>query len=430
MERLGARPQHSFDISAFGRLDEEGTTITDVHIDEEQPPVVLDEQPTTVRHSRAGILFSACIILALIASVAWLAVHTTRLAEGRTGANANVPTPAPPAPTVRNSAPAIPATYADLPVGPATTLPFVDQDGRLQLGAKPQKVYGSRMSVAGWTVLMYERADKPGPVWIARRGKTIQIPGLWIQPVLSKDGNRLFALQQTGDETSALVAVDAATGEVTDRLDLEGTPVATAILGTDRTRAYFRTGIVPAPPAVPGNYGELTVSRPPVTAWDPGHATQRISLPLGYQQLIPLRRGVLLHNPGEWEARFAAIEADGSLTQPGVHAPLPGSVADSPDGSIVAIARNPGDPGMISFGAERGIAVNMSTSEHIDLRVPDAVEKVYVAGFESDRSVVLYTATAAESWYLRCWVDTGSCDRITGSQRGADGRQIRLPGLP
>ncbi|HEY9393319.1 MAG TPA: hypothetical protein VIP58_04255, partial [Nocardioides sp.] len=78
-------------------------------------------------------------------------------------------------------------------------------------------------------------------------------------------------------------------------------------------------------------------------------------------------------------------------------------------------------------GAERGIAVNMSTSEHIDLRVPDSVEKVRVAGFESDRSVVLYTATAAESWYLRCWVDTGSCDRITGSQRAADGRQIRLP---
>lgn len=425
VERLGARPQHRFDIAAFGRQDEEGTTITDVHIDEEQPTVVLEEPQTTVRHSRAGILFSACIILALIASVAWLAVHTTRLAEGRTGAN--VPTPAPPAPTVRNSEPAIPATYADLPVGPATTLPFVDQAGRLQLGAKPQKVFGSQMSVAGWTVLMYERADKPGPVWIARRGSTIQVPGLWTQPVLSKDGNQLFALQQTDDAASALVAVDTTTGEETDRLVLEGAPAATAVLGTDRTRAYFRTGIVPTPPPVPGNYGELTVSRPPVTAWEPGESTQRISLPLGYQQLIPLRRGVLLHNPSEWEARFAAIEADGSLTQPGVHAPLPGSVADSPDGSIVAIARNPSDPGMISYGAERGIAVNMSTSEHIDLRVPDSVEKVYVAGFESDRSVVLHTTTATDSWYLRCWVDTGSCDRITGSQRGADGRQIRLP---
>ncbi|RSS48897.1 hypothetical protein, partial [Streptomyces sp. WAC06614] len=65
-----------------------------MHIDEEQPTVVLEEPQTTARPSRAGILFSACIILALIASVAWLAVHTTRLAEGRTGAN--VPTPAPP----------------------------------------------------------------------------------------------------------------------------------------------------------------------------------------------------------------------------------------------------------------------------------------------------------------------------------------------
>lgn len=387
--------------------------------------MVLEQPQTTVRHSRAGILFSACIVLALIASVAWLAVHTNRLAEGRAGAD--VPTPAPPAPTVRNSEPAIPATYADLPVGPATTLPFVDQAGRLQLGAKPQEVFGSQMSVAGWTVLMYERADKPGPVWIARRGSTIQVPGLWTQPFLSKDGNRLFALQQTDDAASALVAVDTTTGEEIDRLLLEGTPSATAVLGTDRTRAYFRTGIVPIPPPAPGNYGELSVSRPPVTAWDPGEATQRISLPLGYQQLIPLRRGVLLHNPSEWEARFAAIEADGSLTQPGVHAPLPGSVADSPDGSIVAIARNPSDPGMISYGAERGIAVNMSTSEHIDLRVPDSVEKVYVAGFESDRSVVLRTLTPTDSWYLRCWVDTGSCDRISGSQRDADGHQIRIP---
>jgi hypothetical protein len=42
VERLGARPQHRFDIAAFGRLDEEGTTITDVHIDEEQPTVVLE----------------------------------------------------------------------------------------------------------------------------------------------------------------------------------------------------------------------------------------------------------------------------------------------------------------------------------------------------------------------------------------------------
>ncbi|NYI76272.1 hypothetical protein [Nocardioides panzhihuensis] len=396
-----------------------------MHIDEEQRTVVLEEPQAAARHSRAGILFSACIILALIASVAWLAVHTTRLAEGRAGADA--PTPVPPAPKVRNSEPATPATYADLPVGPATTLPFLDRAGRLQLGAKPQKVYGSQMSVAGWTVLMYEDADEPGPVWVARRGSTIQIPGLWTQPALSKDGSRLFAVQQTGDAASALVAVDAATGEEIDRLALEGTPAGTAVLGTDRTRAYFRTGIVPTPPAVPGNYGELAVSRPPVTAWDPGKATQRISLPLGYQQVIPLRRGVLLYNPGEWEVRFAAIEADGSLTQPGVHAPLPGSVADSPDGSIVAIARNPSDPGMISYGAERGIAVNMSTSEHIDLRVPDSVEKVHVAGFESDRSVVLRTATASESWYLRCWVDTGSCDRITGSERGPGGSQIHLP---
>lgn len=387
--------------------------------------MVLEEPQTTVRRSRAGIPFSACIALALIASVTWLAVHTARLAEGRT--SASTPAPAPPAPTVRNSEPTIPATYADLPIGPATTLPFVDRAGRLQLGAKPQKVYGSQMSVAGWTVLMYESATEPGPVWIARRGKTIQIPGLWTQPVLSKDGTQLFALQQTGDTASALVAVDTTTGEETGRLTLEGTPVGTAVLGTDRTRAYFRTGLVPAPPAAPGNYGELAVSSPPVTAWHPDKGTRRISLPLDYQQLIPLSRGVLLYNPGEWEARFAAIEADGSLTQPGVHAPLPGSVADSPDGSIVAIARNPSDPGMISYGAERGIAVNMSTSEHIDLRVPDSVEKVYVAGFESDRSVVLRTATASESWYLRCWVDTGSCDRITGSQRGADGRQIHLP---
>ncbi|MBC7278399.1 hypothetical protein [Nocardioides sp.] len=396
-----------------------------MHIDEEQRTVVLEEPQSPARHSRAGILFAACIILALIASVAWLAVHTTRLAEGR--ASADDPTPVPPAPKVRNSEPAIPATYADLPIGPATTLPFLDRAGRLQLGARPQKVYGSQMSVAGWTVLMYEDSDAPGPVWIARRGKTIQIPGLWNQPTLSKDGSQLFALQQTGDASSALVAVDTATGEETDRLALDGTPAGTAVLGTDRTRAYFRTGIVPAPPAVPGSYGELAVSRPPVTAWGPGKATRRISLPLDYQQLIPLHRGVLLYNPGEWEARFAAIEADGSLTQPGVHAPLPGSVADSPDGSVVAIARNPSDPGMISFGAERGIAVNMSTSEHIDLRVPDSVETVHVAGFESDRSVVLRTATASESWYLRCWVDTGSCDRITGSERGPDGRQIHLP---
>lgn len=390
--------------------------------------MVLDEARTTVRHNRAGIVFSACVVLALVASVAWLAIHTNRLAEGRTGTS--VPTPAPPAPTVRNSEPAIPGTYADLPVGPATTLPFLDHDGRLRLGAKPQKVYGAEMSVAGWTVLMYERAERPGPVWIARRGSTIQVPGLWTQPMLSKDGNQLFALQQTDDEASALVVVDTATGEETGRLSLEGAPSATQIVGTDRSRAYFRTGIVAAPPPAPGNYAELAVPRPPVTAWEPGDAPQKISLPLGYQQLIPLHRGVLLHNPSEWEARFAAIEADGSLTQPGVHAPLPGSVADSPDGSIVAIARNPSDPGMINYGAERGIAVNMSTSEHIDLRVPDSVEKVYVAGFESDRSVVLYTSAGPESWYLRCWVDTGSCDRITGSSRTPDGRQIRLPGLP
>lgn len=396
-----------------------------MHIDEQQRTVALEEPPATARRSRAGILFAACIIVALIASVAWLAVHTTRLAESRAGAVE--PAPVPPAPKVRNSEPAIPATYADLPVGPATTLPFLDRAGRLQLGARPQKVYGSQMSVAGWTVLMYEHADNPGPVWIARRGKTIQIPGLWTQPALSKDGSQLFALQQTGDATSALVAVDTATGEEIDRLALDGTPAGSAVLGTDRTRVYFRTGIVPAPPAATGNYGEPTVSRPPVTAWHPGKATQRISLPRDYQELTPLRRGVLLYNPGEWEARFAAIEADGTLTQPGVHAPLPGSVADSPDGSIVAIARNPSDPGMIGYGAERGIAVNMSTSEHIDLRVPDSVETVHVAGFESDRSVVLRTATASESWYLRCWVDTGSCDRITGTERGPDGRQIHLP---
>ncbi|TQL69476.1 hypothetical protein FB381_3383 [Nocardioides albertanoniae] len=379
-----------------------------------------------MRHSRAGIVFSGCVALALVASVAWLAIHTTRLAEGR--ADADEATPAPPAPTVRNSAPAIPSAYADLPVGPATTLPFIDAAGRLQLGAKPQKVFGSQMSVAGWTVLMYERADRPGPVWIARRGSpTIQVPGLWTQPVLSRDGTRLYALQQTGDETSALVAVDTTSGEETDRLPLEGAPVATQLVGTDRTRAYFRTGIVPAPPAVPGSDEELAVRRPPVNAWKPGDATQKISLPLGYQDLIPLRRGVLLHNPGEPETRFAAIEADGSLTQPGVDAPLPGSVADSPDGSIVAIAHNPGDPGMTGYAPERGIAVNMSTSEHIDLRVPDSVEKVRVVGFESDRSLVLDTSAGSESWYLRCWVHTGSCDRITGSSSTAEGRQIHLP---
>lgn len=403
-----------------------------MHIDEEQQrSVALEEQRPTPGRGRAGFLFTAGVVLALIASVAWLAVHTTRLAESRTSADAL--TPAPPAPTVRNSEPAIPATYADLPVGPATTLPFLDRAGRLHLGAQPQKVHGTRMSMAGWTVLMYESADRPGPVWIARRGSTVQVPGLWTQPVLSKDGTRLFAVQQTGEASSALVAVDAMTGEETDRLPLEGTPDTTALLGSDRTRAYFRTGLAPAPPAAPASpaapdtYAELTVARPPVTAWEPGEGTQKISLPLGYQQLIPLRRGVLLHNPGEREARFAAIEADGTLTQPGVHAPLPGSVADSPDGAIVAIARNPSDPGMSGFGAEHGIAVDMSTSEHIDLRVPDSVDEVRVAGFESDRSVVLHTTAGAESWYLRCWVDTGSCDRITGSQRGTDGRQIRLP---
>ena len=405
--------------------DEEGTTITDAHIDEKRPPMVLEEPQPTARHTRAGITFAACVALGLVASVAWLAIHTTRLAEGR--ADADEATPAPPAPTVRNSAPAIPSTYADLPVGPATTLPYVDREGRLQLGAKPQKVYGNRMSMAGWTVLMYQRADRPGPVWVARRGSTIQVPGLWTQPVLSKDGKHLFALQVTEENASALVAVDTATGKETDRLQLEGLPAATQVVGTDRTRAYFRTGIEPAPPTVPGDDGELAVHRPPVNAWKPGDAPQKISLPLGYQDLIPLRRGVLLHNPEDPEARFAAIEADGSLTQPGVEAPLPGSVADSPDGSNVAVARNPSDPGSAAYAPERGLAVDMSTSEHIDLRVPDSVDKVRVAGFESDRSVVLYTSAGAESWYLRCWVDTGSCDRITGSSRGQHGRQIRLP---
>ncbi|GGR61644.1 hypothetical protein J2S40_000804 [Nocardioides luteus] len=376
-----------------------------------------DEQPAT-RH-RPETLFSVGVALALIASVAWLAAHTTRLAESR--ADADVATPAPPAPTVHNSTPAIPATYADLPLGPATTLPFVDLAGRLRLGAAPQPVHGSRMSMAGWTVLMYERAAHPGPVWIARRGSTVQVPGLWTQPVLSKDGSRLFALQETGKDTSALIAVDTVSGKEVDRRALDGAPSATALLGTDRRRVYFRT--------MPSS-GRLTSSLPPVVAWDPGRSSQRISLPLDHQQLSPLRRGALLHNPGDAEARFAALEADGSLAQPGVRTPLPGTVADSPDGSVVAVAGDPDDPDASDPAAERGFAVDMSTSDLVDLRIPMSVETVHVAGFESDRSLVLHTSSAADSWYLRCWVDTGSCDRITGSSRTPEGHQIRIPGLP
>ncbi|MBO0843418.1 MAG: hypothetical protein J2O46_09550 [Nocardioides sp.] len=374
---------------------------------------------------RKGVLFKAGVVVALLASVVWLGLHTVRLAEERDGEN---PDAAPPAPHVRNHAPATPTTYEKLPLGAATTLPYIDAGGQLHLGTAVLPVHGTTFAVARWTVLMSGDATQPGPVWIARDGTETQIPGAWTQPVLSKDGNYLYGFQALNATQSVLIAVRTDTGQEAGRLQIDGPLGGNRVVGSDRSRVYYRSGIVPTPPPAPGETAKAPTA-PPLRAWEPGTAERHVSAPLGYQEITPLQRGVLLHNPGEWVARFAAIMPDHSLTQPGVHVPLPGTVADSPDGSAVVVARNPTDPGMMMFGTVRGVAANMSTGKITDLRVPTSVDKVYVAGFESAHSVILYTTAGTTSWYLRCWTSSGSCDRVKGSELRA-GQQIRLPRVP
>lgn len=407
---------------------QKGKMTGDVRIDEEPTGpsgLAIGGSDGTPAQGRTGVVFKTGVVLALIASVVWLGIHAQRLAVERDGEN---PDAAPPAPAVRNHAPATPTSYGSLPIGSATTLPFIDTARHLHLGDAVLPVHGSGFAAARWTVLMYGDPARPGPVWIARDGVEKQIPGAWTQPVLSKDGDLLYGVQQVDAEESVVVAIHTDTGEVAGRLSLPGPLTATKVVGTDRSRIYYRRGIRPAPPVVPGEPVRVPAV-PALRAWEPGTPERHVTAPLGFQHVTPLQRGVLLSNDGEWVARFAAIMPDHSLTQPGVHVPLPGTVADSPDGSAVVVARNPSDPGMMMYGKVTGVAANMDTGKITDLRVPTSVDKVYVAGFESAHSVILSTTAGEESWYLRCWVDSGTCDRVKGSDR-LDGAQIRLPGVP
>ena len=317
----------------------------------------------------------------------------------------------------------LPASFDDLPEGPATTLPWW-QGGKLHVGEATIKTRLKRMaSRAGTTVVGRGRGShgSTSEWYLVRRDRLKRLPmtNRSDRPLVSANGRWIAWLDERAKPVSEfkddvryrVVAYDAEQREVVD-------------IFHDRRLVLWEDGINGIWLRSLDNRGRtvFTLGREGEHLWKPGRKPRKLTGDLhGTQDMDGWPRGLTQYRLRDGVGFYGTVDGHGVVTDQGqIRMPSVGFWSETGDGYLYTDY----DAEPLTFWVDR-----IDEGLSVQLGVPaEGSDEVQVVGWESATDVILWRY---ERWHdpvsilVRCDAITGDCERVEGGPRA--GRPAVMP---